>query len=197
MLTSKRSRPSDDGGASANHADADAAETEGSSITHASAHSSGIFSADTVSGGSSSSAAASSPTASGRELAGASSPSGQPVDTALSPAAAAPVGPRKDYLSWEDFFMSVAFLSAMRSKDPSTQVGACIVDSENRIVGVGYNGFPRNIPDTALPWARHGATPLDTKYPFVCHAEMNVRRPSDSLFLYLLANMESTSWDGQ
>lgn len=82
---------------------------------------------------------------------------------------------RSDYISWDDYFMSVAFLSAMRSKDPSTQVGACIVNSEKKIVGIGYNGFPNGCSDETLPWARESASgdPLETKYPFVCHAEMN------------------------
>lgn len=82
---------------------------------------------------------------------------------------------RSDYLSWDDYFMSVAFLSAMRSKDPSTQVGACIVNKEKKIVGIGYNGFPNGCDDDDLPWARESSTgsPLDTKYPYVCHAEMN------------------------
>ncbi|KAE8901279.1 hypothetical protein PF005_g25883 [Phytophthora fragariae] len=82
---------------------------------------------------------------------------------------------RSDYLSWDDYFMSVAFLSAMRSKDPSTQVGACIVNPERKIVGIGYNGFPNGCGDDELPWARENETnsPLDTKYPYVCHAEMN------------------------
>jgi dCMP deaminase len=82
-------------------------------------------------------------------------------------------GPRTDALSWDDYFMSIAFLSAMRSKDPSTQVGACIVNDENKIVGIGYNGFPRGCDDAKLPWSRSGNTTLDTKYPYVCHAEMN------------------------
>jgi dCMP deaminase len=81
--------------------------------------------------------------------------------------------PRENPLSWDDYFMSVAFLSAMRSKDPSTQVGACIVNDDNKIVGIGYNGFPRGCNDTKLPWSRTGNTSLDTKYPYVCHAEMN------------------------
>lgn len=80
---------------------------------------------------------------------------------------------RIDALSWDDYFMSVAFLSAMRSKDPSTQVGACIVSPDRRIVGIGYNGFPRGCSDDELPWARHGDSELETKYPYVCHAEMN------------------------
>lgn len=83
---------------------------------------------------------------------------------------------RAGVLAWDDYFLAVAFLSAQRSKDPNTQVGACVVDADNHIVGVGYNGFPRGISDDALPWARavpEGGSELDTKYPFVCHAEMN------------------------
>ena len=68
--------------------------------------------------------------------------------------------------------MSVALLSAQRSKDPSTQVGACVANEKNRIVGVGYNGFPRGCSDDVLPWERQGKF-LDTKYPYVCHAELN------------------------
>jgi dCMP deaminase len=81
-------------------------------------------------------------------------------------------GKRLDYLSWEQYFMGIALLSAQRSKDPSTQVGSCIVDRRNRIVGIGYAGFPSGCSDDELPWAREGA-PLETKYPFVCHAELN------------------------
>lgn len=80
---------------------------------------------------------------------------------------------RTDYLAWDDYFMSVARLSAMRSKDPSTQVGACIVNSENKIVGIGYNGFPAGCHDDDLPWGRESSNPLETKYMYVCHAEMN------------------------
>jgi len=79
---------------------------------------------------------------------------------------------RTNYLSWDDYFMAMAFLSAHRSKDPNTQVGACIVDAENRIIGLGYNGFPRGCEDDVLPWVRSGPT-LHTKYPYVCHAEVN------------------------
>jgi len=79
---------------------------------------------------------------------------------------------RTNYLSWDEYFMSVALLSAQRSKDPSTQVGACVANADNKIVGVGYNGFPWGCSDDALPWAREGKY-LDTKYPFVCHAELN------------------------
>ena len=84
-----------------------------------------------------------------------------------------PAAKRADALSWDDYFMSVAFLSSMRSKDPSTQVGACIVSPDKRIVGIGYNGFPRGCSDDELPWAREAVSELDTKYPYVCHAEMN------------------------
>lgn len=79
---------------------------------------------------------------------------------------------RKDYLSWDEYFMAVALLSAQRSKDPSTQVGACVANTDHKIVGVGYNGFPWGCSDDELPWAREGSY-LDTKYPYVCHAELN------------------------
>ena len=79
---------------------------------------------------------------------------------------------RESYLSWDDYFMGVALLSAQRSKDPSTQVGACIVSPDKKIVGVGYNGFPTGCSDDALPWSREGEF-LETKYPFVVHAELN------------------------
>ncbi|XP_039264812.1 deoxycytidylate deaminase-like [Styela clava] len=80
---------------------------------------------------------------------------------------------REDYISWEDYFMAVAFLSAQRSKDPSTQVGACIVNDEKKIVGIGYNGMPNGCDDDILPWRRKANSILDTKYPYVCHAELN------------------------
>lgn len=82
---------------------------------------------------------------------------------------------RSDYLSWDEYFMGVAFLSAQRSKDPNTQVGACIVDSNKRIIGIGYNGFPRGCSDEVLPWARRAPSndPLHTKYSYVVHAEVN------------------------
>lgn len=79
---------------------------------------------------------------------------------------------RSDYISWDEYFMGVAMLSAMRSKDPNTQVGACIVNQDRRIVGVGYNGFPKGCSDEDLPWEREGDW-LETKYPYVCHAELN------------------------
>jgi dCMP deaminase len=79
---------------------------------------------------------------------------------------------RTDYLSWDEYFMAIALLSSQRSKDPNTQVGACVANKENKIVGVGYNGFPLGCSDDELPWARTGNF-LDTKYPYVCHAELN------------------------
>ena len=73
---------------------------------------------------------------------------------------------RLDYLAWEDYFMAIAFLSAQRSKDPATQVGACIVNRENKIVGIGYNGMPIGCSDDVLPWSRKGDSFLETKYPY-------------------------------
>lgn len=80
---------------------------------------------------------------------------------------------RKDYISWDEYFMGIALLSAKRSKDPSTQVGACIVNQFNKIVGIGYNGFPIGCPDDFLPWDRESSNVNDTKYPYVVHAEAN------------------------
>jgi dCMP deaminase len=80
---------------------------------------------------------------------------------------------REDYISWDEYFMGVSLLSAMRSKDPSTQVGACIVSEDNKIMSVGYNGFPRGCSDDEFPWERIADNTNDTKYPFVCHAELN------------------------
>lgn len=79
---------------------------------------------------------------------------------------------RDDYLSWDEYFMGIAVLSSMRSKDPNTQVGACIVSKNNRILSIGYNGTPNGFEDKYFPWDRQGEY-LETKYPFVCHAEMN------------------------
>ena len=79
---------------------------------------------------------------------------------------------RTDYISWDEYFMGVALLASQRSKDPSTQVGACIVNDDNRIMSVGYNGFPRGCSDDEFPWEREGET-THTKYPYVCHAELN------------------------
>jgi dCMP deaminase len=79
---------------------------------------------------------------------------------------------RKDYISWDEYFMGVALLSARRSKDPNTQVGACIVNPKNKIVGAGYNGLPAGCSDDEFPWEKEGEF-LHTKYPYVCHAELN------------------------
>ena len=79
---------------------------------------------------------------------------------------------RTDYISWDEYFMGISLLSAQRSKDSNTQVGACIVSQENKILSVGYNGMPIGCNDDEMPWEREGE-PLDTKYPFVCHAELN------------------------
>ena len=80
---------------------------------------------------------------------------------------------RDNYISWDEYFMGISLLSSMRSKDPNTQVGACIVGDDNKIVSVGYNGFPRGCNDDDFPWERSGDNANDTKYPFVCHAELN------------------------
>ena len=79
---------------------------------------------------------------------------------------------RTDYLSWDQYFMGVALLSAQRSKDPGSQVGACIVNQDNRILSVGYNGMPTGCQDDEMPWSREGGF-LESKYAFVCHAELN------------------------
>lgn len=79
---------------------------------------------------------------------------------------------RSDYINWDEYFMGIALLSAKRSKDPSTQVGACIVNQNHKIISVGYNGMPTGCSDDDFPWAREGE-PLETKYPYVCHAELN------------------------
>ena len=80
---------------------------------------------------------------------------------------------REDYISWDEYFMGIALLSAKRSKDPNTQVGACIVNQYNKIIGIGYNGFPIGCPDDVLPWEREGQNVNETKYPYVVHAEAN------------------------
>ncbi len=79
---------------------------------------------------------------------------------------------RRNYISWDEYFMGAALLAAKRSKDPSTQVGAAVVNSDNKIVSIGYNGMPIGCSDDHFPWAREGEY-LETKYPFVCHAELN------------------------
>lgn len=82
-------------------------------------------------------------------------------------------GKRENYLEWKDYFMAMAFLAAKRSKDPCTQVGACIVNEDNKIVGVGYNGFPIGCSDDEFPWGKESTNRLETKYMYVCHAEVN------------------------
>ncbi len=81
-------------------------------------------------------------------------------------------GKREDYITWDEYFMGVAALAGMRSKDPNTQVGACIVSDENKILSMGYNGFPRGCQDDEFPWEREGDM-LETKYAFVTHSELN------------------------
>ncbi len=80
---------------------------------------------------------------------------------------------RQDYINWDEYFMGVAKLSAMRSKDPGTQVGACIVSQQNKILSMGYNGFPLGCSDDEYPWDREGDDMTCTKYAYVTHAEMN------------------------
>lgn len=84
-----------------------------------------------------------------------------------------------NHISWDQYFMGVALLSAKRSKDPNTQVGACIVNEDKRIIGIGYNGFPRGCQDDVFPWGRDGGT-VDTKYAYVVHAEANAILNSNS-----------------
>ena len=79
---------------------------------------------------------------------------------------------RTDYINWDEYFMGIALLTAMRSKDPNSQVGACIVSPENKILSLGYNGMPMGCSDDEMPWEREGK-PLHTKYMYVCHAELN------------------------
>ena len=81
-------------------------------------------------------------------------------------------GKRKDYITWDEYFMGVASLSSKRSKDPSTQVGACVASKENKVLTMGYNGLPIGCSDDDLPWDREGSA-VDTKYLYVCHAEFN------------------------
>ena len=79
---------------------------------------------------------------------------------------------RINYISWDEYFMGISKLSGMRSKDPNTQVGACIVSQDNKILSMGYNGFPKGCSDDEFPWAREGDD-LETKYAFVTHSELN------------------------
>ena len=81
-------------------------------------------------------------------------------------------GKRTDYITWDEYFMGVAKLAGMRSKDPNSQVGCCIVSKDNKILSLGYNGFPKGCSDDEFPWAREG-DPLETKYLYVTHSELN------------------------
>lgn len=78
-----------------------------------------------------------------------------------------------NHLTWEQYFMAIAMISSQRSKDPNTKVGACIVNPDNKIVGIGYNGMPIGCDDNVMPWERSAESQLDTKYPFVVHSELN------------------------
>lgn len=80
---------------------------------------------------------------------------------------------KTNHINWDEYFMSIAILSSLRSKDTSTKVGAAIVSDEHKVLSLGYNGMPIGIDDSKIPWAREGASELDTKYPYVCHAELN------------------------
>lgn len=77
----------------------------------------------------------------------------------------------KAKLTWDEYFMGMAKLSALRSKDPNTKVGACIVDPDHKVVSNGYNGMPRGIDETKVSWNKGEG--LDSKYLYVCHAEFN------------------------
>lgn len=96
---------------------------------------------------------------------------------------------RQNYISWDKYFMGVALLSSMRSKDPNTQVGACIVNLKKRIVGIGYNGLPFGCEDDQFPWDNNKENFLDNKYPYVVHAEpnaiLNATCPLDDCSLYV------------
>ena len=80
---------------------------------------------------------------------------------------------RTDYINWDEYFMGIAMLAARRSKDPNTQVGACIVSDDNIIISTGYNGMPKGCSDDEFPWDRKGENEAATKYPYVVHAELN------------------------
>ena len=82
-------------------------------------------------------------------------------------------GKRKNYITWDEYFMAVARLAGLRSKDPNSQVGSCIVSTDNKILSMGYNGFPLGCSDDEYPWDRENEDPLQTKYLYVCHAELN------------------------
>ncbi|MFA6796237.1 MAG: dCMP deaminase family protein [Bacilli bacterium] len=79
----------------------------------------------------------------------------------------------KNHISWDEYFMGIAKLSSLRSKDPTTKVGACIVSQDNRVLSLGYNGMPRGCDDREMPWGKTDPNPLNTKYLYVVHAELN------------------------
>lgn len=79
---------------------------------------------------------------------------------------------REDYIRWDEYFMGICKLAGMRSKDPNTQVGACIISEDHKILSMGYNGFPNGCSDEEFPWERDGDM-LHTKYAFVTHSELN------------------------
>ena len=79
---------------------------------------------------------------------------------------------RENYINWDEYFMGIALLTSKRSKDPNSQVGACIVSQDNKILSMGYNGFPIGCSDDEIPWEREGSF-QETKYAYVCHAELN------------------------
>jgi len=88
---------------------------------------------------------------------------------------------RADYISWDECFMALAITASKRSKDPSTQVGSCIINNKKRVIGIGYNGFPNGCSDDDLPWGKVG-NELDTKYFYVCHSEKNaIHNSTDNL----------------
>ena len=101
---------------------------------------------------------------------------------------------RLDYLSWDEYFMGIALLSAQRSKDPSTQVGACIANRDHKILSVGYNGMPTGCHDDVMAWEREGA-PLDTKYLYVCHAELNAILNIDGRLLFWMTKSDHPERD--
>ena len=107
---------------------------------------------------------------------------------------------RQNYIGWDEYFMGIAMLSAQRSKDNSTQVGACIVNNEKKIVAVGYNGMPTGCCDDDMPWERKADSPLSTKYPFVCHnkyADTDGVRASQMMFRMCGVITEKYSMSGK
>ena len=101
-------------------------------------------------------------------------------------------GKREDYISWDEYFMGVAYLSALRSKDPNTQVGACIVSDDNKILSMGYNGFPRGCSDDEFPWGKEHEQddPYQAKYFYATHSELN------AILNYRGGSLEGSKRDG-